>query len=90
MKKRFAGKNQVFWGFCSVISLVSYYSEKILNTEISAWQVSFLFLSFFMFLVKSVDWEEVRYGSCCSSCRPNAEGECNDKSCYCHGRIEMR
>lgn len=90
MKKRYAGKNQVFWGFMFVLMLLYRMQEMYLGNTLNIWTQSFMIFAFIMFMVKSVEWDDVFFGACCQGCRPERQGPCNDKQCYCHGNMEMR
>ena len=84
MKVRYAGKNQVFWGVLTILMALGVYTDRIMKDDISVYQLAFMYTCAAMFIIKSVDWDEIRYESCCHSCRPNREGKCNDAQCHCH------
>ena len=86
MKVRYAGKNQFFWGTLTVIMYLGFYADRIMKVDISVYQLAFMYTCAAMFFIKSIDWDEVRYGSCCEKCRPGREGACTDGLCYCHGK----
>lgn len=84
MKVRYAGKNQIFLGVLTILMALGVYTDRITKEDISVYQLAFMYTCAAMFLIKSVDWDDIRYGTCCEKCRPGREGACTDGQCYCH------